>query len=35
MEHIAQILTVIVVGTLVGVELGVAAFNNPIRGTAA
>ncbi len=30
MEHIAQILTVIVVGTLVGVEFGVAAFNNPI-----
>ena len=30
MEHIAQILTVIVVGTLVGVEFGVAAFTNPI-----
>lgn len=30
MEHIAQILTVIVVGTLVGVEFGVAAFMNPI-----
>jgi len=30
MQHIAQILTVIVVGTLVGVEFGVAAFTNPI-----
>lgn len=30
MEHIAQLLTVIVVGTLVGVEFGVAAFMNPI-----
>ncbi len=30
MEHIAQILTVIVVGTLVGVEFGVAAFTHPI-----
>ena len=30
MEHIAQVLTVIVVGTLVGVEFGVAAFTNPI-----
>jgi len=30
MEHIAQILTVIVVGTLVGVEFGVAAFTNPL-----
>jgi Domain of unknown function (DUF1772) len=30
MEHIAQILTMIVVGTLVGVEFGVAAFTNPI-----
>ncbi len=30
MERIAQILTVIVVGTLAGVEFGVAAFTNPI-----
>lgn len=30
MEQIAQVLTVIVVGTLVGVEFGVAAFMNPI-----
>lgn len=30
MEPIAQIVTVIVVGTLVGVEFGVAAFTNPI-----
>lgn len=30
MEHIAQILTVIVVGTLAGVEFGVAAFTNPV-----
>ncbi|MCX8563439.1 DUF1772 domain-containing protein [Mycolicibacterium mucogenicum] len=30
MEHIAQVLTVVVVGTLVGVEFGVAAFTNPI-----
>jgi hypothetical protein len=30
MEHIAQVVTVIVVGTLVGVEFGVAAFMNPI-----
>ena len=30
MERLAQILTVIVVGTLVGVEFGVAAFTNPI-----
>jgi hypothetical protein len=30
MEHIAQILAVIVTGTLVGVEFGVAAFTNPI-----
>ena len=30
MEHIVQVLTVIIVGTLVGVEFGVAAFTNPI-----
>jgi hypothetical protein len=30
MEHIAQVLTVVVVGALVGVEFGVAAFTNPI-----
>ena len=30
MEQIAQVPTVIVVGTLVGVEFGVAAFMNPI-----
>ncbi|MUL66664.1 hypothetical protein BOO86_19485 [Mycobacterium sp. CBMA 234] len=30
MEQIAQILAVIVLGTLVGVEFGVAAFTNPI-----
>ncbi|MHA7665885.1 DUF1772 domain-containing protein [Mycolicibacterium sp. HS_4_1] len=30
MERLAQILTVLVVGTLVGVEFGVAAFTNPV-----
>ncbi|WP_285029191.1 DUF1772 domain-containing protein [Mycolicibacterium sp. lyk4-40-TYG-92] len=30
MEHIAQVLTVVVVGALVGVEFGVAAFTNPV-----
>jgi uncharacterized membrane protein len=30
MEHLLWILTVIVTGTLVGVEFGVAAFTNPI-----
>ncbi len=30
MAHFAHVLTVLVVGTLVGVELGVAAFMNPI-----